>query len=78
MYEMLPWSIVQSLNVYSVDNKKTIKKSFYPTFRGQYESEKFTENRWLPTVDRRMPLYTAVKPRLQSKFSVYLILVAFS
>ena len=22
MYEMLPWSIVQSLNVYSVDNKK--------------------------------------------------------
>ena len=24
MYEMLPWSIVHSLNVYSVDNKKKI------------------------------------------------------
>ena len=26
MYEMLPWSIVQSLKVYSVDNKKQLKK----------------------------------------------------
>ena len=25
MYEMLPWFIVQSLNVYSVDNKKQRK-----------------------------------------------------
>ena len=45
-------------------------------YEGQYESESRRKPPITP-VDRRIPQYTAVKPLLQSKFSVYFILVAF-